>query len=342
MKTILMEIVHRSNDVGIRGASGAVLATVSTVGPLSAQTTRLEVPRLEVSQDSFRVMSFNIRFDTTADGTNSWSFRNHLASATILRHGADVIGFQEALRHQIKDLEASLPGFSWYGVGRDDGKENGEFCPVFWRKDKFRSVDSGTFWLSETPDVAGSRGWGARCRRVATWVRLVTQEENPSKEFFFLNSHFDHEAEQARLESSRLLSHRIPKLIAESNQRLSSTNIPPVVIVGDLNAVENTQTLRLLRGEERLYPTEDHSNTIVFKDARLEAKQKHNEGDGSFTNWSPGTPTEEAKKFILIDHILHHGDLESEQYGIICELWNGKRASDHRPLVVDYRFKPSR
>jgi len=203
-----------------------------------------------------------------------------------------------------------------------------------------QSVDSGTFWLSETPHVAGSRGWGARCLRIATWVRLVTLEEK-GKELFFLNTHFDHEIEQARLESSRLLSRHIPKLIAESNQRLSSTVIPPVVVVGDLNAEENTQTLRLLRGEERLYPEEDHTNAIVFKDARLEAKLKYNEKDGSFTNWSPATPEEESKKVILIDHLLHHGDLEPEQYGIICELWQGRRASDHRPLVVDYRFTSS-
>jgi len=336
---------------GLGGASGANLTSVATgIDSNEAKTqekivpeiTRLAVPLLEASKQRFRAMTFNLRFDTQRDGPNRWCFRKHLASATVRRHGADIIGFQETLPHQIKDLEVSLPEFEWTGVGRDNGKDEGEFCPVFWRKDKFKSVDSGTFWLSETPNVAGSTGWGAQCRRIATWVRLVSLEVEEGtqapREVFFLNSHFDHASNQARLESARLLSHTIPKLIAESNQRLSSTVFPSVVVVGDLNAQEDTQTLRLLRGEERLHQDEDLTNAIFFKDARLEAKLKYNERDGSFTDWSPATPSEEAKRLILIDHLLHHGDLEPEQYGIICELWQGRRASDHRPLITDYRF----
>jgi hypothetical protein len=147
-----MEIIQ----VGFGGASGANLIGVSTIvnknnkteqggkggvdeGELVVpETTRLAIPLLEVNKQRFRAMSFNLRFDTQRDGPNQWCFRKHLASATVQRHEADIIGFQEALRHQIKDLEISLPEFEWVGVGRDDGKDKGEFCPVFWRKDKFK------------------------------------------------------------------------------------------------------------------------------------------------------------------------------------------------------------
>jgi len=347
-----MEIINREKEEGIfsssSGASAVSASTVvvSTPAPLTKdavalpETTRLPVPSLKDDlKDAFRTMTFNIRFDTEKDEQNRWCYRSHLVPATIRLHSAHIIGFQEALRTQIDDLERSLPEFGWVGVGRDDGKNGGEFCPIFWREDKFKCLDSGTFWLSETPSVAGSRGWGARCRRIATWARLITQDLKVAKEVFVLNAHFDHESDQARLESCLLVSRRIPQLIAESKKKIpSSVSSIPVIVMGDFNALENSETLQLLRGEVKR-PEEAQGERIIFGDARLTSNQKYNEKSGTFTNWSP--PSQEQKECILIDHILYHGDIKPELYGIICELWQGKRASDHRPMVVDFRFVSS-
>lgn len=122
------------------------------------------------------VLSFNIRYDNPGDGENQWSFRKDKVADLIQFHEATIVGMQEALKSQIDDLQDLLPGFSWIGVGRDDGKEAGEFSPVFYKKDQLTLLKKGTFWLSETCDIAGSRGWDAACNRVVTWVFLKIKQ----------------------------------------------------------------------------------------------------------------------------------------------------------------------
>jgi len=285
-------------------------------------------------------MSFNLRFDTKDDGPNRWCHRRDFVYSTIRLHGAEVLGFQEALRTQINDIENNLPEYAWTGVGRDDGKDLGEFCPVFWLRERFDCLDQGTFWLSETPDKPGSKSWRSACRRVATWARLQLKS-NPKEELFFVNTHFDHCSEKARDESSRLLRRHLPSLIEQSNQRLRRSTSPPVVVIGDLNALEDSRPLRILRGEEAEPSAESSTQReeFTFADARLEAERKYNENAGSFTSWAG--PEAEHQKQILIDHVLFRGPLSSEAYGIIGELWNGRRASDHRAVITDFRFSSS-
>jgi len=309
------------------------------------ETTLQAVPPLvktaaSSSGEAFRIMSFNLRYDTKADGPNQWCHRRDLVYATIRLHGSEILGFQEALRTQINDLEHNLPEFAWTGVGRDDGKDKGEFCPIFWLRERFDCLDHGTFWLSETPEKPGSSSWGSACRRVATWARLQLKSR-PKQELIFVNTHFDHHSEKARDESSRLLRQHLPPIVKQSNQRLQRSTSPPVVVIGDLNALENSKPLRILRGEEAEDTKESSTQQeeFTFADARLEAERKYNETVGSFTNWAG--PEAEQQPQILIDHILYRGPLRSEAYGIICELWNGRRASDHRAAITDFRFSSS-
>jgi len=108
---------------------------------------------------SLRVMTFNIRYNEPRDKENAWPNRKEKAAGVIRFHKADLVGGQEALIGQLKDLEALLPDFAWCGAGRADGKESGEFSAILYRKSRFKLLDTRTTWLSETPLAAGSKGW---------------------------------------------------------------------------------------------------------------------------------------------------------------------------------------
>ena len=125
-------------------------ATGAVVWPLADARGRT----LQTAGEALTVMSFNIRYDNPADGPDAWPLRKDWV-AEIVREHADVAGLQEVRKGQLDDLKERLPGFEFYGVGRDDGKEAGEFVPVGWRKDRFTATDKGVFWLSETPDEVG-------------------------------------------------------------------------------------------------------------------------------------------------------------------------------------------
>lgn len=154
-----------------------------------------------------KVMSYNIWYANPDAGENTWENRRDGVANAVIDQKADIVGMQEVLFRQVADLEKLLPEYSWVGVGRDDGKQGGEFEPIFFNRERFDLVQSGNFWLSETPDSAGSLGWDAKCIRIATWVQL--KDKNSGLEIFVFNTHFDHEGETARLESAKLLVKKI-------------------------------------------------------------------------------------------------------------------------------------
>lgn len=186
------------------------------------------------AQKEVSVMSFNIRYDNPNDGKNSWtnSNRKEKVLTTIKKYKPAVLGVQEALHHQIKYLDENLKNYAWVGVGRDDGKTKGEFAPVFYDTSRFELVNSGHFWLSETPEKP-SLGWDATCcNRITTWIHL---KEN-NNDFFVFNTHYDHEGAIARKESSKLLVAKIASI----------TKDKPCIITGDFNAIPNSEPLKLL------------------------------------------------------------------------------------------------
>jgi endonuclease/exonuclease/phosphatase family metal-dependent hydrolase len=187
---------------------------------LSAIQVRAET----VEPPSLRVMSFNIRYGTADDGPHSWPQRAPHVAGTIARFDPDLLGTQECLAFQRDELQAALPGYAVVAVGRDDGAEAGEMCACFFRRERFALRDHGTFWLSDTPDVVGSRGWDAALPRIATWLRL--DDRGTGAEILWLNTHFDHLGEVARRESAALL-HRW--LAANRDEAV-------LVVTGDFNA----------------------------------------------------------------------------------------------------------
>ncbi|MEA1887943.1 MAG: endonuclease/exonuclease/phosphatase family protein [Bacteroidota bacterium] len=182
------------------------------------------------------VLSLNIRYDNPADASNDWPSRKDFVLSFLKDESPDIFGFQEVLWHQYNFLDSALDSYESIGVGRDDGKSKGEMTPVFYRGDRFRAIDSGTFWLSETPDVPGSKGWGAVLPRIVTWARL--EESHSKSSFYFFNTHYSHMSDSARLMSSHIILEEVKKIAGDS----------PFVITGDFNMLPGSKAYATLTG----------------------------------------------------------------------------------------------
>ena len=205
---------------------------VLAVAFFAARTRAADAP-------SLHVMTFNVRYATAADGPNAWQHRKDLLAKTIRGFEPDLLGTQEVLASQADFLIEQLPGDAFIGVGRDDGKRGGEFSAVLVNRSRFEVVDSGTFWLSETPQRPGSKSWDSSLPRVATWARLRDRAAG-NRELCYLNTHWDHRGRQARRESARL----IRRWLAEHARGL------PTIVTGDLNVTEADEAYRTLVAEK--------------------------------------------------------------------------------------------
>jgi endonuclease/exonuclease/phosphatase family metal-dependent hydrolase len=186
------------------------------------------------------VMTFNIRYGTANDGENSWEKRKDLVFDVLRRHDPDVVGLQEALRLQIDEIRSALPQYAEIGVGRDDGKTGGEYSAILYRKDRFDVNESGTFWLSDTPEVCGSITWGNACTRICTWGRFIRR--GSSEVFYLFNTHLDHISQYSRDRSVILLA-----------ERMRDRKHPDrVIVTGDFNAGEDNPAVQYLEGRQEL------------------------------------------------------------------------------------------
>lgn len=181
-----------------------------------------------------RVATSNVRYMKANDGENGWEFRKERLADALKSLNADVIGTQEAYDAQKKYLHKKLKGYNVVGVGREDGKKKGEHSAIFYNKKRFKALDCGNFWLSETPDVP-SLGWDAACIRIATWAFL--QEKSTGKKFFFVNTHLDHVGVQARREGVRLLCTKAKEIGGGC----------PMVITGDFNVYKESDDIKIIK-----------------------------------------------------------------------------------------------
>lgn len=268
-------------------------------------------PLIFAQQYQIRCASFNIRYDNPSD-TWSWNLRKDKISQLFSDENVDIIGMQEVLYHQLTDLEKLLPDFRWVGVGREDGKKQGEYCPVFFKKNIFRLIDSGTFWLSEHSSIAGAMGWDAACPRVVTWVRL--QDRRNLSEILLVNTHLDHVGKVAQKESIKLISQWI------STHRKKSK----VILCGDFNVSEKSEIYSLVCTDKRLNLKDAHSVaksktgvTYSFHNFGKIPKEQRNKIDFIFVSQEFSV----EKAFIT--------DENQPEYGII---------SDHNPVWAELSF----
>ena len=163
--------------------------------------------------EPIKLISYNLRTSHGKDGDNVWMKRRHATPEMIRREAPDVFGVQEGLIDQLHYIDTECPQYARVGVGRDDGAEKGEFMAVYYLRDRFELLDSGTFWLSETPDKV-SRGWDGACNRTVTWVEL--RDKTSGKSFFYFNTHLDHQGRQAREEGIKLLVEIVGKVAGKA------------------------------------------------------------------------------------------------------------------------------
>lgn len=258
------------------------------------------------AQAPLRVMSYNLRYGTADDGPDAWPLRRERTLAVIRAAAPHVLGVQEALRFQLDELRAALPGYAEIGVGRDDGDTAGEYAAILYDGARLVVDSSGTFWLSDTPDVPGSASWGNRITRIATWA--VLRERAGGARFAVFNLHLDHESQPSRERGVALVLERAGGLLPDG----------PVLLTGDFNAGEANPAVAAVRA-------------AGYQDA---FRMRHPDAAavGTF-NAFRGDSTGDK-----IDHIFLRGPWRADSAAIVRTRPGGRDASDHFPVTAVLRL----
>lgn len=273
-------------------------------------------PPIELS-----VMSFNIRYGTANDGQDAWPSRRGLVFETILNARADVIAVQEALAFQLTEIREALPEFAMVGVGRDDGRQAGEFSAILYRRARFTVTESGTFWFSDTPAQPGSTSWGNSIPRICTWARLVERLDwagGSGRAVYVFNVHLDHQSEPSRVKSAELLRDRV---IQRANRN------EPAIVMGDFNAGEDSPAYAILAGQRATLPMLDAFRAVHPDETHV----------GTFHGFR-GLKSSHGPK---IDHIfIAPGDNAVEVITADIERFEdaGRLPSDHYPVTATIRI----
>ncbi|SFD53258.1 endonuclease/exonuclease/phosphatase family protein [Spirosoma endophyticum] len=253
------------------------------------------------------VATYNLRYDNKGDGINAWPNRKENVKALVRFHDFDLFGTQEALRNQLNDV-AELNEYAFFGAGRDDGKEAGEHSAIFYKKDRFKILQSGNFWLSETPDKPG-KGWDATCcNRISSWVKF--NDLKTKKEFYFFSVHFDHQGVEARRQSGKLMVAKI-KEIAKNE---------PVILVGDFNSTPETEQIQTIQ--------------TLLSDAHNVTATPPYGPEGTFNSFKFDAPMDKR-----IDYIFVSKQFNVLKYGVLTDAKEQRYPSDHQPVEVKVVLK---
>ncbi|MDR3062304.1 MAG: endonuclease/exonuclease/phosphatase family protein [Dysgonamonadaceae bacterium] len=255
------------------------------------------------NKGNLRIASYNLRLGTANDGENAWANRKEMVKSLIAYHDFDIIGTQEGYEFQLKDI--CEPGdYAYTGHGRDDGKNAGEHSAIVYKKERFKILGSGDFWLSETPDIPG-KGWDAKCcNRICSWAKF--KDSKTGKEFYFFNVHFDHEGVIARIESGKLMAQKIKEIAGKS----------PVICTGDFNSTPETVQVKTMQ--------------TILNDSYLISSMKPYGPAGTFNGFKLT-----AKMQDRIDYIFTDNRMKVLKYGVLTDMNYGRFPSDHFPVVVD-------
>lgn len=259
-------------------------------------------------KEVLKIATFNLRMDTPSDGENAWLHRKDMVNDLIRFYGFDLFGTQEGFTHQLNDI-LRLSDYRFIGVGRDDGKDAGEHCAIFYRSDRFKVLDQGDFWLSEHPEKP-SRGWdGTCCNRICTWGKFEDLKNH--KQFYFFNVHYEYEGDVARRESSNLMISRITSIAG--NQ--------PVFLTGDFNAFPTEEPIRILNDSGFL-----NDSYKITKEAPFGPVCTYHGYDST-------VKTEER-----LDYIWVTDSIQIDKYGVLTNTLYGHTPSDHFPVMVVAEF----
>ncbi|MEA5063515.1 MAG: endonuclease/exonuclease/phosphatase family protein, partial [Petrimonas sp.] len=248
---------------------------------------------------TMNIATYNIRMDTEADSLDAWQHRKEMVKGLVRFHDFDIFGTQEAFKHQLADI-LELENYAYVGVGRDDGKDAGEHSAIVYRKDRFDVLKNGDFWFAENPDVPG-KGWDAVCcNRICSWAKF--KDKKTGKEFFVFNSHFDHQGQEARKNSSLLLLKKIEEIAGKG----------VVFCTGDFNATPDDEPIQILMNDGRL------------KDSfRVSACPPYGT-EGTFNSFRLDFPMRDR-----IDYIWVSEGVKVNKYGVLNDVQYGHFPSDH-------------
>lgn len=258
-----------------------------------------------------KVITFNIRYDNPGDSPNNWDARKVHVYDFIKERKPDVMGMQEVLHSQLLDLKSNLPQYDFIGVGRDDGKTEGEYSPVAYLRDKFEKLDGNTFWLSEYPDSVGLMGWDAVCTRIATWAKL--KDKSNGKIFMVVNTHFDHIGTEARNKSALLIIDKIKEIVGDN----------PAILTGDFNVNDASSAYKTIT-----------TNEFKLLDAHKIAGKASGETE-TFQNFGRNSEDTGDK----IDFVFVTSQIKVKTSEIPSSLTSsGLYLSDHNPQIVELTF----
>lgn len=253
-------------------------------------------------------MTFNIRRGGADQDEHSWERRRDLVCDIIDQHDPDIAGLQEALYYQIEHILENVPGYASIGIGRLEGKREGEFSNILYRKERFTVSDSGTFWFSETPQQPGSKSWGNEYPRICTWGRFIDNESEHS--FYVYNVHLDHKSQESRMKSVELLLNKI------DNREHGDD---PFIITGDFNVEETNPVMQYMREHDPM-PLVDSYRVI------------HKEDIGTYHGYEGG---QEGRR---IDHIMVREDMEVIDAKVLTDKFDKGYPSDHYPVTALIAF----
>lgn len=268
--------------------------------------------KVSTDQQPLRVMSFNIRYDNPDDGPDAWPNRKEFVGNVIRFHKADVIGVQEALSHQLDDLIEQLPDYEWTGIGRDEDG-GGEFSAILYNTKRVSFLNGDTFWLSETPDIAGSIGWDAAITRVATYGHF--EDVHSGRTFTVVNTHFDHVGVESRRNSAALIVQKLEELAGEK----------PLVVMGDLNTTEELEPYRELT-------TTEYMPGKTLLDGFYHSEYGHHGPTTTLNGFQEILPDRR------IDYIFVNSEFRVLQHAILADIQDGHFPSDHLPVLAEMEF----
>ncbi|MBQ5396199.1 MAG: endonuclease/exonuclease/phosphatase family protein [Alistipes sp.] len=255
-------------------------------------------------ENEVRVISYNIRYLNNKDGDNSWDFRKQASINMVNDERPTVFGLQEAVKAQVDFLAENLPNYAHYGVGRDDGKEKGEFMAIFYDTEEVELLDKGTFWLSATPETP-SKGWDGQCFRTCTWT--IFKCKATGDKFAFFNTHLDHRGKEAQREGMKTIVKMIQEKVGAD---------VPVFLSGDFNT----------RTDNPIY---EPLKAIMTDSRELAAETDHR---GTYTGFRV------RENPVVVDHIFVRG-AEVDKFQVLCDKnYGAEYISDHYPVLSVVRF----
>ena len=260
--------------------------------------------------NEYKIISYNVRFSSVpeTDGANRWELRRDASIKMVAAQKPLAMGLQEACSDQIDFLDQNLTGYKHIGVGRDDGNRAGEMMAIYYDTTRLTLLNSGTFWLSETPDKV-SIGWDAACNRTCTWGHFKVNDTG--FEFLYFNTHLDHVGSQARMNSI--------KLIVAKMAELNPNNVP-VFLSGDFNSTTDDTIFEPLKASLK-----DAREVSAISDKNI-----------TYNGFGKVTDNPDTRKEWVIDHIFFSG-VNPVAFRVVMCNFGVPFISDHYPIAFKFR-----